>query len=277
MKHEVMHKLWFGMLMMLCFSASAMAATIPLDVRVRGDMIAVDRSFQLTDVEQGKDAQTAITIPFKSEDGTSYQLDISYKALPSNRSFPSHLDLTLRDGSGNKLGYLFFANNGVAFLKRLGVLGLIVDVGGKSIDIRLSFDGAQHRNNQEQVSLRVSSLGNERFIQDTLVAKFHFQMIRPVILPEELPGLRSQTYVLDHHPYAVNFTLEDQAAGGVRFKHQLYRLDANKGHVLTTVYFDAVDLSTLRQAMYAAKYFDPKDGVFKLVFYPAMGQTSPPK
>jgi len=30
-------------------------------------------------------------------------------------------------------------------------------------------------------------------------------------------------------------------------------------------------MATLREAMFAGKYFHPKDGVFKLVFYPAMG------
>jgi len=27
--------------------------------------------------------------------------------------------------------------------------------------------------------------------------------------------------------------------------------------------------------MYASKFFDSKDGAFKLVYYPAMGQTAP--
>ncbi len=34
-------------------------------------------------------------------------------------------------------------------------------------------------------------------------------------------------------------------------------------------------MPTLREAMFAGKYFHPKDGVFKLVFYPAMRQTTP--
>jgi hypothetical protein len=39
------------------------------------------------------------------------------------------------------------------------------------------------------------------------------------------------------------------------------------------VYFNASSLGVLRGAIYASKYFHPKDGTFKLVFYPAMGQT----
>ena len=266
-----MNKLMIGVLLLVVSSSAAMAATIPFDINIAGAGIKLERSFQLSDVGEGK---TAINVHMKADDGRTYQLDISYNALPSNRSYPAHLDLSLRDSDGNKLAYLFFANNGVSFLKRLGVLGFVIDVHGSPVDIRLIFDGARYKRDQQQGGgLRVTSLGDERFIQDTLVEKFHFQMIRPVIVPEVLPGMRSQTYRLDDHPYAVNFTIQDQAAGGVRFKHQLYHLDVEKGHVLTTVYFDAMDLKTLREAMFAAKYFDPKNGVFKLVFYPALGQT----
>jgi len=63
---------------------------------------------------------------------------------------------------------------------------------------------------------------------------------------------------------------------GLLFQHQLFHTQ-DSNHVLTTVYFDTDSLSTLRGTMYAAKYFDKNNGVFKLVFYPAMGQTTPPK
>ncbi|MDQ6983635.1 MAG: hypothetical protein Q9M44_02860, partial [Ghiorsea sp.] len=57
--------------------------------------------------------------------------------------------------------------------------------------------------------------------------------------------------------------------------HQLFAVSGKQQHLLETIYFDADSLSTLREAMYAGKYFHPKDGTFKLVFYPAMGQTEP--
>ena len=104
-------------------------------------------------------------------------------------------------------------------------------------------------------------------------------MIRPVILPLINPELRSQTYPLDSHPYAVNYTLKTLSKGIVQFQHNLYQLDEKTGneHLLERIYFNASNIETLREAMFAGKYFHPQDGAFKLVFYPALGQTEPPK
>ena len=44
---------------------------------------------------------------------------------------------------------------------------------------------------------------------------------------------------------------------------------------LERIYFNADSLETLREGMFAGKYFDKEAGTFKLVFYPTMGQTSP--
>ncbi len=115
-------------------------------------------------------------------------------------------------------------------------------------------------------------------MQDTLVSKFNFQMIRPVVLPNTMPGVRSQTYSLDSHPYAVNYTIKNIDNGLVQFQHNLYQLKNDREeHLLERIYFNADSLDTLRKAMYAGKYFSENDGAFKLVFYPAMGQTTPPK
>ena len=63
--------------------------------------------------------------------------------------------------------------------------------------------------------------------------------------------------------------------GLVQFQHNLYQLKAGKENLLERIYFNASSLTVLREAMYASKYFHPQDGTFKLVFYPAMGQTEP--
>jgi|GEM_PF-1414771 len=250
----------------LLLSANAIAATIPFDLSIKGGDITVQKSLHLSDVGEGK---TSIQFDFKDKQGKTYNFDLKYKKLPANRSYPANLDITLKDAKGNKLGYLFFANNGVDHLKDIGIFGLVVDIDGKPVDLKFTFDA------DKKGSFSVAKLNNERFVQDTLVPKFNFQMIRPVIIPEVSPGHRSITYTLDDHPYSVNYTIKDQADGIVRFQHNLYTMHKGKQHLLEQVYFEADNLDTLRGAMYASKYFDENDGVFKLVFYPAMGQTQP--
>jgi hypothetical protein len=44
-----------------------------------------------------------------------------------------------------------------------------------------------------------------------------------------------------------------------------------------TNYYETYNIKTLREGMFAGKYFDKDAGTFKLVFYPAMGQTEPSK
>ena len=151
----------------------------------------------------------------------------------------------------------------------MGEFGLIVAVDGRPVDIRFRFDAAKVG------KLRVADLGEERLVQDTLVPKFGFQMIRPVVLPLLRPGLRSQTYDLDSHPFAVNYSLVDLDNGGVQFQFNLYRKQGGQQQLLERVYFNADSLQTLREGMFAGKYFDADVGSFKLVFYPALGQTGP--
>jgi len=73
-------------------------------------------------------------------------------------------------------------------------------------------------------ALRVVDLETVHFVQNMLVAKFNFQMIRPV---------------------------------------------------LECDYYNDDSLEVLHEGMFAGKYFDKDAGTFKLVYYPAMGQTRP--
>lgn len=101
-------------------------------------------------------------------------------------------------------------------------------------------------------------------------------MIRPVIVPMAGENKRSVTYALDHPPYSVNYTMKDMGGmGRVQFQHNLYATADGEEHLLERIYFTADSLETLRESMYAGKYFEKNDGTFKLVFYPAMGQTEP--
>jgi hypothetical protein len=102
-------------------------------------------------------------------------------------------------------------------------------------------------------------------------------MIRPVILPKINEDTRSQTYSLDNHPYAVNYTLKNIHNGLVQFQHNLYSDNNGGKKLLERFYFNAQDLDTLRESMYAIKYFNQNAGTFKLVYYSAMGQLTPNK
>lgn len=253
---------------LLLFSQVITAETLPFDLHIKGESLDVTKSLQLSDIGEGK---TEINFKFSDNEGKAYEFDLKYKALPSNRSYPTNLDITLKNGDGEKLGYLFFANNGVAFLKQMGKFGLIIDVDGKPVDIQFVFDA------DKKGSLALADLTEERFVQDTLVPKWNFQMIRPVIMPLLETGLMSQTYALDDHPFTINYSIKAMDNGLVEFQHNLYEIVDNKEQLRERIYFQADRLETLREAMYAGKYFDKENGTFKLVFYPAMGQTQPPK
>jgi len=256
---------------LLASALPAQAATQAFDLTIGGEQFDVRRTIEISDLGEGK---TDSAFQFADKAGKTYAFDLKYKALPGNRSFPGNLDVTLKDGAGNKLGYLFFAINGVDFLKRMGTFGMVVDVEGKLADIR--FDARPARKSGAAAGrLKLSGLEKERFVLDVLVPKFDFQMIRPVIVPNAAPGVRSQSYSLDSHPYEVNYTLKDIGAGQVEFQSNLSRKDESGPRLMQRVYFHAGNLDTLREAMYASKFFDAKDGAFKFVYYPAMGQTEP--
>lgn len=254
--------------LLLVSSTLLQAQTLPFQLKISGADISLNKSLQLSDLNEDK---TKINFNFKDKSGKKYQFDLKYKKLPDNRSFPGNLDITLKNAQGEKLGYLFFAINGVDFLKKMGEFGLIIDVEGKPVDVKFIFD------ENKKGDFNVSGLDSERFVQDTLVPKFGFQMIRPVLIPQVKEGLRSQSYNLDSHPFNVNYTLLDIDNGLVQFQYNLNRKDGNKLHLLERIYFNADSLETLREGMFAGKYFDKEAGTFKLVFYPAMGQTSPAK
>jgi len=251
----------------ICFIPTlTMAKTVAFDLHIQGQDLAVHKSLELSDVGEGK---TKINFAFADKQGSNYSFDLKYSKLADNRSYPTNLDITVKDGSGNKLGYLFYAINNVAFLQKMGSFGLVIDVNGSPMDFKFTFD------EKKKGTLKLADLENERFVQDTLVSKFGFQMIRPVIVPMDGEGVRSVTYALDHHPYSVNYAIKDMGMGRVQFQHNLYATADGKEHLLERIYFTADSLETLRESMYAGKYFDKNDGSFKLVFYPAMGQTEP--
>lgn len=252
--------------LLLLFPFLVHAETLPFQLSITGEHVAITKSLELSDVGEGK---TEINFDFEDRNGEPYHFDLKYKALPDNRSYPTNLDITLKDGKGNKRGYLFFAINKVAFLKEMETFGLIIDVEGKPVDLKFTFEA------NKKGTLRVNSLKDERFMQDTLLSKAGFQMIRPVLLPMTAEGERSQTYKLDNHPFNVNYTLKDTESGGVQFQYNLNATDGGNVHLLERIYFHAGSLETLREGMFAGKYFHQEAGTFKLVFYPVLGQTQP--
>lgn len=147
---------------------------------------------------------------------------------------------------------------------------MVIDVEGKPVDIKFTFD------EDMKGELTVDELDGERFVQDTLISKYGFQMIRPVSMPIVSKGKRSQTYALDSHPYAVNYTLQDIDNGVTEFQFNFYRTEGEENHLLERIYYHADSRSTLREGMFAGKYYDKDAGTVKLVFYPALGQTQPP-
>ncbi|MEE9319672.1 MAG: hypothetical protein V3U76_04430 [Granulosicoccus sp.] len=255
-------------LLATCISGTAVADVTPLELKITGTNFDIEKSLELSDIGEGK---TDIQFDFKDSNGQAYSFDLRYVALPDNRSYPGNLDITVKEAEGEKLGYLFWANNGVAALKKTGVIGFVTDVKGEAMDVRLTFD------KMKQGDLRVASLGDERLVQDTLISKLGFQMIRPVLLPLAEDGVRSQTYKLDDHPYAVNYTLRDIDAGNVEFQFNLSRTDGEEAHLLQRIYYHADSLETLREGMFAGKFFDSEVGTVKLVYYPTLGQTAPPE
>ena len=239
---------------------------MPLSININSACITVSKQLELKDITEG---ESEIKFDFYDKDGKPYKFSMKYKKLPPNRSYPSNLDITLMNGQGDKLGYLFWANNGVAALQKIGTFGLIINVDGKPVDLQFSFA------KPKQGSLSIDNLENERFVQDTLVPKYGFQMIRPVTVPKVADDTRSITYALDNHPYAVNYTIKDIDKGLVEFQYNLFNTENNNNQLLERIYYHADSMETLREGMFAGKYFDQKVGTFKLVFYPTMGQTSP--
>lgn len=75
----------------------------------------------------------------------------------------------------------------------------------------------------------------------------------------------------------LTYAIKDIGSGRVEFQASLNKKAEGGPHLLEQVYYQAGKLETLREAMYAGKYFDSKDGAFKLVFYPASGQLEPAK
>ena len=258
----------FFSLTLAAVSASTVMAELPFDLSITGKQFDLNKSLSISEAKEDK---TKINFDFTNKTGKKYNFDLKYKVLPANRSYPTNLDVTIKDADGNKLGYIFWANNGTAALKRLGTIGMIVDVDGEPMDVKFTFG------KDDKGSLRVKDLDGERYVSDTLIPKKGFQMIRPMLVPLVSKGVRKQSYDLDAHPFTIDYTLKDIDNGLVQFQYNLYKKDGDKTHLLERVYFNADSLETLRDGMFAGKYFDKDYGTFKLVFYPTMGQTAPPK
>lgn len=248
--------------------SSLLAKDLPFTLSITGKNVDLKKELVISEANEDK---TKINFDFKDKLGASYNFDLKYKQLPENRSYPSNLDITIKDGAGEKLGYIFWANNGTDALKRLGTIGMIIDVKGEPMDVKFTFDA------DDKGKLSVKDLDGERYVSDTLIPKKGFQMIRPMLVPIVSNGVRQQAYDLDAHPFKIDYTLKDIDNGLVQFQYNLYKKDGDKSHLLKRVYFNADSLETLRDGMFAGKYFDKEYGTFKLVFYPTMGQTEPPK
>lgn len=249
---------------------SAAMDTAMVNIHVKGNQFdkatAKNSQYAIHAIEK---KPTAFTYHFANKQGKKYSLQVNYKKLPSNRSFPSNLDITLKDENDKKLGYLFFAINGVDFLKQMGEFGLVVNDDGELIDVNFQITPPKKGN------LSIKQLTSERFVQDTLLPSKNFQMIRPVLLSKVDNKTLSKTFALDNHPFAVNYSLKQLPKKNVMFEHNLYATEKDKPELLERIYYRAHNLATLREGMFAGKYFHPSYGAFKLVFYPTMGQTEP--
>jgi len=208
----------------LLYSMGAYAITAPLNISITGAKFDVSKTTDLSDIGEGAND---VNFDFKNADGEQYNFDLKYVALPSNRSYPTNLDITVTDKKGDKLGYLFWANNGIEALQGIGVFGIVVDIDGEPVDFRFTFDKKMNG------ELSVAELEDERFVQDTLVSKLGFQMIRPVVMPLVSKGVRSQTYALDDLEYAVNYTAKDIEHGLVEFQYNFYRAQDDEQHCKT--------------------------------------------
>lgn len=243
------------------------ANSIPFDITVLGSRVdKKDTSYEMFDLAA---QQTSIRHRFKNSEGREYEVSIKYKPLPSNRSYPGNLDITLSDAKGQKIGYLFFATNGLEALKSIGVFGLRVKDGDDLVDVRFIFDP------KKAGSLQLADLTEERFVQDTLISDKGFQMIRPVILQPGKDKQWNKSFATDAHPFEVSFTAEQVTNGVVEFQHNLHSTLNESADLLISTYYHADSIETLRQGMFASKYFDAEYGGIKLVYYPALGQTEP--
>ena len=254
-------------LLALPFTSPLLAQDLPFTLNISGKNIELEKKLVISEATEDK---TTINFDFKDKSGSDYNFDLKYKKLPDNRSYPSNLDITLKDGKGQKLGYIFWANNGTESLKQLGTIGMIVDINGEPMDLKFTFDA------DDKGEFSVKGLDHERYVSDTLIPKKGFQMIRPMLLPIVSEGVRKQAYDLDAHPFKIDYTLKNIDNGLVQFQYNLYKKDGDKEHLLERIYFNADSVETLRNGMFAGKYFDSEYGTFKLVFYPTMGQTTPP-
>lgn len=250
-------------LAMLMASALCQAASLPFELGITGDEFEFHQRCEISDIDEGKTTQT---VAFKSKSGVGYTIDWNYKKLPVNRSYPTNIDLNIKDAAGKKIGYLFWALNDISFLKKMGELGIVVNIEGKPVDFKLVFE------HKSSGSLSEATFASEPLIQDTIVTSKNFQMIRPVLMTTFVAGESRKEFTLDAMPYKTNFTAKLAPNGVAKFEQNLISTSDGADRLLDRVYFSADSVETLRGAMYATNYFDRADGTIRMVFYPANGQ-----
>ncbi|MDP0588977.1 MAG: hypothetical protein QS748_07210 [Candidatus Endonucleobacter bathymodioli] len=245
-------------ILLFALNTYVFADTVSFELNISGEGIAISKSLQLSDVGEGK---TEINFSFEASTGQEYTFVLRYGLTSPNPSLRTILYVTLSNRYNKRLGGLFFTNNGVQHLKRIGVLGFVVDDLGEPVDIKLSFQ----KNNKG--NLDISSLGYERFLQDVKVSKWNLRMRHPLILPVIEDGVRSQTNLLVGHPYSINYALTNIGEGLVQFQHNLYKLTDGNEHLLDRIYFQADSLETLRGIMYGTKSIHENDVEFEVTFH----------
>jgi len=91
-------KYGFVLLIMFLIPISANAAIAPFELAITGDRFDSTKTLKLSDVGEGA---TEINFDFKDTAGNQYNFDLQYKALPDNRSYPTNLDITIKDQTGS--------------------------------------------------------------------------------------------------------------------------------------------------------------------------------
>ena len=79
---------------LLFASANAASDTLPFEPAITGDRFDVQKALKISDVGE---QHNKINFGFSSKRGEKYQFDLNYKKLASNRSYPTNLDIAVKD------------------------------------------------------------------------------------------------------------------------------------------------------------------------------------
>ncbi|KAG1649062.1 Protein YrdA [Nymphon striatum] len=72
------------------------AAEMPFTLSITGKNFEIKKSLSISEAKEDKNK---INFDFKDKSGADYNFDLKYKTLPKNRSYPTNLDITIKDGS----------------------------------------------------------------------------------------------------------------------------------------------------------------------------------